>query len=57
MCLVCIEYAKGKMTPNEALHALNEMLESEEEEHLQEVAKKLLEDWWERWNENIPQTD
>ena len=57
MCLVCIEYAKGKMTPNEALHGLNEMTTSEEEEQLEEVAKKLLEDWWERWNENIPQTD
>ena len=50
MCAVCIEYGKGKITPREALNALNEVVQteydkrkvsSEEAEHFNEVWHKL----------------
>ena len=57
MCLVCIEYSKGKMTAEEALRALGEMSPDLEEEHAERVYKNLLEEWWQEWHENMPQTD
>jgi len=55
MCLVCIEYEKGKLFPEEGLRNLMEMKPQMEEEHYWEVHNKLsddyaenqLEEWWE----------
>ena len=57
MCIVCVEYAKGKMTPNEALHALEEVSTDPPDEHTEELAIKLMEDFWAHWHEIMPQTD
>lgn len=57
MCLVCIEYAKGKMTPDEALNALHEIASEPYDEHAKELLTKLLEDSWHSWNKGMPQTD
>lgn len=46
MCVVCFEYEKGKLTSKEAMDALVEMLESENDEdkvqHLFELANKIV---------------
>jgi len=55
MCLVCIEYAKGKLLPEEGLRNLQEMKPQMEEDHYWEVYTKLsddyteqqLDEWWE----------
>ena len=61
MCIICVEYAKGKMTPDEGLRALREVRETLEPEHGTEVYSELLRDWWDEWDdwewENMPQTD
>ena len=56
MCIVCVEYAKGKMTPLEGLRALGEMGSKTEEEkkHIEEVTEQL---WIDEWRQNVPQTD
>jgi len=57
MCIVCVEYAKGKMTPNEAMRALGEVMTDPSDEHTEELAIRLMEDFWAHWNEIMPQTD
>ena len=57
MCLICIEYAKEKMTIDEAYRALGEMKNELDKEHFKEILNKLDEDWWIEWLENMPQTD
>ena len=57
MCIVCVEYAKGKMTPDEGLRAVGEMAPTMDDEHFEEVTKMLLDEWWLSWTENMPQTD
>ena len=61
MCIVCVEYGKGKMTPDEGLRALKEVRKTLEPEHSAEVYNELLRDWWDEWDdwewENMPQTD
>ena len=57
MCLICIEYAKEKMTIGEAYRALGEMKNELDKEHIKEILNKLDEDWWVEWLENMPQTD
>jgi hypothetical protein len=55
MCLICIEYAKGKLLPSEGLRNLEEMKPQLEKKHYYEVYNKLeddilekqLEDYWE----------
>ena len=55
MCLICIEYAKGKLLPMEGIRNLEEMKPQIEQEHYDEVYNKLyddlldqqLEDYWE----------
>jgi hypothetical protein len=54
MCIVCIEYSKGKMTPAEGLRALGEVKATEDKEHIEKVKMKL---WLDEWHENMPQTD
>jgi len=55
MCLICIEYEKGKLLPEEGLRNLEEMKPQLEEKHYFEVSNMLtedllehqLEDYWE----------
>jgi len=42
MCLICIEWEKGKMSFTEATRALGEMGASIGEEHVAEVKKMLI---------------
>jgi len=57
MCIVCIEYAKGKMTTEEGLRALGELETAEERKHVEEVRERLEKLWFEEWRQNVPQTD
>tara|TARA_B100000427_G_C15218751_1_gene467980 strand:- start:340 stop:543 length:204 start_codon:yes stop_codon:yes gene_type:complete len=41
MCLICVEYEKGKLTIKEAYRNLGEMSESITPEHVQEVETML----------------
>lgn len=43
MCLVCIDFAKGKLTIEEARRNIGEMITSEDVDHLIEVATMLEE--------------
>lgn len=45
MCIICIEWEKGKMTNNEAKRALHEMVtdDVEKNKHLQDVWYKIEE--------------
>jgi hypothetical protein len=56
MCMICVEYEKGKMSPLEGLRALKEITSEtlEEKKHAEEVADKL---WFDEWRLNVPQTD
>jgi hypothetical protein len=57
MCLICIEYEKGKLLATEGLRNLEEMKPQLEEKHYIEVYDKLyddqieqqLEEYWEQW--------
>lgn len=45
MCLLCVEYEKGKMTNQEALNNIGEMLDGKSEDemrHLFELAEKIV---------------
>ena len=44
MCLVCIEYEKGKLTIKEGIRNIGEMRESVGEKHYNEVYNMLTED-------------
>ena len=44
MCLICVEYEKGKLKIKEALRNLEEMKESVGEEHYDEIREILIED-------------
>jgi hypothetical protein len=44
MCLVCIEYAKGKLLPEEGIRNLQEMRPQMEEDHYWEIHSKLSDD-------------
>jgi hypothetical protein len=57
MCIVCIEYTKGKMTAKEGLRALYELEATEEGKHIEEIREKLEKLWFEEWRQNVPQTD
>jgi hypothetical protein len=41
MCILCVEFEKGKLTFQETLRNLNEMLSTLEEEHIKEIIKML----------------
>lgn len=45
MCTVCTDWLKGKMTPKEAIRALSEMIEpndnSEKNEHMKDVKERI----------------
>lgn len=42
MCLICVEWEKGKLTFSEAIRNLGEMSQDLGEEHVEEVKKKLI---------------
>ncbi len=48
MCLICIEYEKGKLLPLEGLRNLEEMKSTLEEKHYHEVYCKLYDDFLEQ---------
>ena len=45
MCLVCIEYAKRKLTASEALRTLIEMKNQVGEEHYEEASEKIYQEY------------
>jgi hypothetical protein len=51
MCLICIEYEKGKLLPLEGLRNLEEMKSTPEEEHYYDVYCKLYDDFLEQQDE------
>jgi hypothetical protein len=51
MCLICIEYEKGKLLPLEGLRNLEEMKSTLEEEHYYDVYCKLYDDFLEQQDE------
>ena len=57
MCLVCIEYSKGKLKINEAIRNISEMKESIGEEHHDEVLTMLQEEqlkgFWDDFHNEI----
>jgi len=48
MCIICIEYEKGKLKPADALRNLQELKEILDKEHVREIQKKIINDAWER---------
>ena len=42
MCLICVEYQKGKLTASEAWNNLNEMQEAMDPEHIDVVLSMLF---------------
>ena len=42
MCLICVEYQKGKLTVNEAWNNLNEMQAAIDPEHIDVVLSMLF---------------
>lgn len=45
MCLVCVEYQKGKLTVLEAFQNLSEMEDTIPSEHYEEVMNMLTKEW------------
>ncbi len=43
MCLICLEFEKGKLTTSEARRALGEMVPQLEPDHVREVESLLAE--------------
>jgi hypothetical protein len=41
MCLICIDFNRGALRPNEARRALSEMREALPAEHVRELEQKL----------------
>jgi hypothetical protein len=41
MCIICIDFERGALKPQEARRALREMRGSMEAKHVQEIEKKL----------------
>jgi predicted nucleic acid-binding protein len=48
MCIICIEYEKGKLKPADALRNLQELKEILDKEHVREIQKKIINDAWKR---------
>jgi hypothetical protein len=42
MCIICVEFEKGKLTLGEAIHNYGEMKESIPEEHQKEIESKIF---------------
>lgn len=41
MCMICIDFERGALKPNEARRALSEMRETLPAEHVRELERKL----------------
>jgi len=52
MCLICIEYEKGKLKAREALRNLAELKENLDPEHVRELQKRIITDVWEERENN-----
>ena len=50
MCLICIEYEKGKLKAAEALRNLSELKENLDPDHVKEIQRKIINDTWEKWD-------
>lgn len=50
MCVICIQLAKGKITHKEAFRAMGEIINPENQKHLEEVADNIL-------NQEVPMKD
>ena len=48
MCILCVEFMKGKMTINEGWRNLSETRESLEPEHVEAVEDMLWNAWYEK---------
>ena len=48
MCLICIEYEKGKLKARDALRNLVELKENLDPEHVRELQKRIVTDFWEK---------
>lgn len=48
MCLICIEYQKGKLKINEAFSNLEEMRSDLDKNHAQYVEDMLVDDMWKK---------
>ena len=46
MCLICIEYEKGKLKAEEALKNLMELKENLDPEHVKELQNRIITDVW-----------
>jgi len=42
VCIICVEYQKGKLTANEAWRNLNEMQDILDSEHIDDVLNMIL---------------
>ena len=50
MCLICIEYEKGKLKAPDALRNLAELKENLDPDHVKELQKRIINDTWKKWN-------
>lgn len=42
MCLICVEWEKGKMTSKEAFRAIGESMNPKTQKHLEDLSEKIL---------------
>ena len=56
MCLICIEYEKGKLKAREALRNLAELKENLDPDHVIELQKRIVTDVWEKREKNETST-
>lgn len=42
MCIICIEWEKGKMTSKEAFKAIGETMNPKTQKHLEDLSEKIL---------------
>ena len=52
MCLICIEYEKGKLKAREALRNLVELKENLDPDHVKELQNRIITDVWEKRENN-----
>lgn len=42
MCIICIEWEKQKLTSKEAFRAIGEIMNSQNQKHLEDLSEKIL---------------
>ena len=52
MCLICIEYEKGKLKAAEALRNLSELKENLDPDHVKELQNRIITDVWKERENN-----